>query len=101
MIKNNFKPVIKQQKKIKVLAYQDAPICATGFGTVSRNILQGLYNTGKYEIEVLGINYWGDPYDFPAKIWPVGTNKERDPYGRQKICGMIPQMDYDILFFLH
>ena len=94
--------VTNGQKKIKVLAYCDAPVCATGFGTVSRNILMGLHNTGRYEIEVLGINYWGDPFDMPMKIWPVGTNKERDPYGRKKICGMIPQMleEDTILFFL-
>lgn len=70
------------------------------FGTVSRNILEGLQNTGRYQIEVLGINYWGDPHPFPYRIWPVGTNKERDPYGRKKICGMMPQMDFDLLFFL-
>lgn len=88
------------EKKIKVLAYCDTPSCATGFGTVSRNIFEGLHRTGRYEIEVLGINYWGDPHHFPYKIWPVGTNPERDPYGRKKICGMLPQMDYDLLFFL-
>lgn len=87
-------------KKIKVLAYCDSPTCATGFGTVSRNIFEGLYKTGKYDIEVLGINYWGDPHDFPYKIWPVGTNNERDPYGRQKVLNMIPRMDFDLLFFL-
>ena len=102
MSKNNFKSATKQQKKIKVLAFLDSPSCATGFATVSRNILMGLYNTGRYEIEVLGINYWGDPHTLPMKIWPVGTNKERDPYGRKKVCGMIPQMldDQTILFFL-
>lgn len=100
MSNNKIKSVTNEQKKIKVLAYCDAPTCATGFGTVSRNILMGLYNTGRYEIEILGINYWGDPYDLPMKIWPVGTNSQRDPYGRKKICSMIPQMQYDILFFL-
>lgn len=89
-----------QSKKIKILAYCDTPSCATGFGTVSRNILTGLYNTGKYDIEVLGINYWGNPHPFPFKIWPTGTNRENDPYGRKKICNMIPKMDFDILFFL-
>jgi glycosyltransferase involved in cell wall biosynthesis len=86
--------------KIKVLAYCDAPTCATGFGTVSRNIFEGLYRTGRYEIDILGINYWGDPHNFPYRIWPVGTNPDRDPYGRKKICNMIPQMEYDLLFFL-
>ncbi len=88
------------EKKIKILAYCDSPTCATGFGTVSRNIFEALYKTGRYEIEVLGINYWGDPHSFPYKIWPVGTNADHDPYGRKKIANMIPKMDFDILFFL-
>lgn len=86
--------------KINVLAYCDSPTCATGFGTVSRNIFEGLYKTGKYNIDILGINYWGDPHAFPYRIWPTGTNKENDPYGRKKICNMIPRMNYDLLFFL-
>jgi len=86
--------------KIKVLAYCDSPTCATGFGTVSRNIFEGLYKTGRYNIDILGINYWGDPHDFPYKIWPTGTNQQKDPYGRQKVLNMIPTMDFDLLFFL-
>jgi glycosyltransferase involved in cell wall biosynthesis len=89
-----------QKPKIRVLAYCDSPTCATGFGTVSRNILSGLYNTGRYAIDILGINYWGDPHGFPFRIWPTGTNAEKDPYGRKKVFNMIPRMEYDILFFL-
>jgi glycosyltransferase involved in cell wall biosynthesis len=89
-----------EAKKIKVLAYCDTPSCATGFGTVSRNILSGLYNTGRFDIEILGINYWGNPHPFPFNIWPVGTNSENDPFGRKKVCNMIPNMDFDVLFFL-
>ena len=66
------------EKKIKVLAYCDSPTCATGFGTVSRNILAGLYSTGRFDIDILGINYWGDPHNFPFRIWPTGVNGERD-----------------------
>lgn len=87
-------------EKIKILAYCDSPTCATGFGTVSRNIFEALHRTGKYEIDILGINYWGDPHEFPYRIWPTGTNQDRDPYGRKKVCNMIPKMDFDILFFL-
>jgi len=89
-----------ENKKVKVLAYCDSPTCATGFGTVSRNIFEGLYNTGRYKIDVFGINYWGDPHNFPYRIWPAGTNKDRDPYGRQKAVSMIPKMEFDILFLL-
>ena len=88
-------------EKIKVLAYCDAPTCATGFATVSRNIFEGLYKTGRYNIDIFGINYWGDPHNFPFRIWPAGTGSGgRDPYGRQKAIDMIPHMDFDILFFL-
>ncbi len=99
MVKRKLSKQVKQ-KKIKVLAYADAPTCATGFSTVARNIFETLYKTGRYEIDVLGINYWGDPHQFPYRIWPTGVNGERDPYGRQKVAGMIPQMEYDILFLL-
>lgn len=94
-------PTIQQPaKKIKVLAYCDSPTCATGFGTVSRNIFEGLYRTGRYDIDIFGINYWGDPHNFPYRIWPTGTNPDRDPYGRKKICNMAHNMEFDIFFFL-
>jgi len=88
------------QKKIKVLAYCDSPTCATGFGTVSRNIFEGLYRTGRYDIDIFGINYWGDPHGFPYRIWPTGTNPDNDPYGRKKVCNMMPNMQFDLMFFL-
>ena len=97
---NKVKSTPKNVNKIKVLAYCDAPTCATGFGTVSRNIFEALYKTGRYDIDILGINYWGDPHNFPYRIWPTGTNSEKDPYGRQKVVNMVPQMDFDLLFFL-
>jgi len=87
-------------KKIKVLMYCDAPSSATGFSTVSRNICESLYKTGRYEIDVFGINYWGDPHSFPWRQWPAGTNQDRDPYGRKKFFNMAPQMEFDILFLL-
>jgi glycosyltransferase involved in cell wall biosynthesis len=90
----------REQKKVKVLAYCDSPTCATGFATVSRNIFEGLYRTGRYEIDICGINYWGDPHGFPYRIWPTGTNELKDPYGRKKSANMMVGMDYDILFLL-
>jgi glycosyltransferase involved in cell wall biosynthesis len=98
--KNDIIKKNSEQRKIKVLAFCDAPTCATGFSTVSRNILIGLYATGRYDIDILGINYWGDPHEFPFRIWPTGINGDRDPYGRKKVFSMIQQMEYDILFFL-
>ena len=93
----------KIEKKTKILMYADAPTCCTGFSTVARNIAAALYKTGKYEIDIFGINYHGDPYDqkkLPYRIWPAITNAQHDPYGRQKFVQMAQQMEFDILFFL-
>jgi glycosyltransferase involved in cell wall biosynthesis len=89
--------------KIKILYYGDSPTVATGFGTVAANILMGLYATGRYEIDIFGVNHWGDPkppYTKLFNIYPAGMNNERDPYGRKKFMEMAKHMDFDILFFL-
>ncbi len=89
--------------KVKILFYGDAPTVATGFGTVTRNVLTGLHNTGKYDIAVMGVNYWGDPHPFPFPIWPIGVgSKNGDPYGRQRASDMMlsPEMQFDVLFMI-
>lgn len=93
--------------KIKILFYGDSPTVATGFGTVSRGILTNLYKTGKYDIKVMGINYWGDPHNFPFPIWPIGIgsmgpNNQPDPYGRRRSFDMMmsPENEFDILFMI-
>lgn len=88
------------KEKIKLLFYADSPGCATGFGTVSRNIINGLYNTGRYDIKGLAINYWGDPTGLPYPLWPTGVNADKDPYGRRKVFQQIQQFEFDLLFFL-
>jgi len=92
----------KKEKKTRIIFYGDSPTCATGFGQVSRNILPAFHNSGKYEVDILGINYWGDPHEYPFRIWPMAINNNRDPYGRQRLQQHLhdPNLDFDILFFL-
>jgi glycosyltransferase involved in cell wall biosynthesis len=92
----------KTGRKTKVIFYGDSPTCATGFGQVSRNILPALRDSGRYEVDVLGINYWGDPHNYPFRIWPMAINGQRDPYGRQRLQQhlMDPKLKFDILFCL-
>ncbi len=84
----------------KVLVYADSPTVATGFGTVSRNVLEGLYRSGKYDIDIFGINYHGTPHKFPFRIWPAADYQNGDPYGRQKFCNFAVNHDFDILWVL-
>lgn len=87
--------------KTRILFYGDGPQVATGFGTVSRNILVPLAETGKYDITVMGINYWGEPHEFHnLPTWPVGMNKDKDPYGRKLVQERIKSSDFDILFMI-
>lgn len=92
-------------EKIRVLALCDYA-CTTGFATVASNIMQQLHKTGKYEIDVVGINYTGEPYDqekFPGKVWPalsVANMQSGDVYGRQRFLDMLGTGDYDVVFIL-
>ncbi len=89
-------------KKINLLFYGDSPTKNTGFGIVAKNILAQLYSTGNYNITIVGINYFGDPHDFPYKIYPAGINKQNDIYGRQKFLDLLRNKDnkFDIVFTL-
>lgn len=78
--------------KIRILALCDSPTVATGFAQVSRNVLNGLHKTGKYEIEVMGINYFGDYYDrekFPYAIYPAMPQGWQDMYGRDRVMAAL------------
>jgi glycosyltransferase involved in cell wall biosynthesis len=91
------------EKKTKLLFYGDF-VASTGFATVSMNILVPLHDTGKYDITVLGINYWGEPTPLQKlpnlQIMPVGINPDKDPYGRNYVKEYIFNADFDILFML-
>ena len=91
------------KKKIKLLFYGDSPVhCKTGFSTVSKNILKRLQATGKYDISVLAINYFGEPHNSKYKIYPAVYNNQNDVYGRQKLLDMLRDQEnnFDVLFTL-
>lgn len=93
--------------KIKVLAWGDYA-CSTGFGTVMKNIMSEINNTGSYEIDVVGVNYDGGPYDttkWPGRLWPaISALRTQGPYGdvfgRQVFLDLLAQGDYDIVFIV-
>ena len=86
--------------KKRILAYMDSPSVKTGFGRVAGNVLDILYKTGKYDIDVFGINYHGTPHQFPYRIWPAADYQENDPYGRKRFFNFAMAHDFDILFVL-
>ena len=93
--------------KIKVLAWGDYA-CSTGFGTVMKNIMGNLDATGKYEIDVVGVNYDGGPYDtsvWPGQLWPaISALRTQGPYGdvfgRQVFLDLLARNEYDVVFII-
>jgi len=93
--------------KIRVLAWGDYA-CGTGFGTVMKNIMGEIYKTGQYEIDVVGVNYDGGPYDtklWPGRLWPaISALRTQGPYGdvfgRQVFLDLLAQQDYDLVFIV-
>ena len=75
-----------------MLVLADSPTASTGFAQVSKNILNGLEKTGKYKIDVIGINYYGDYYDrekFPYAIYPAMPQGYSDMYGRDRLMNAL------------
>lgn len=57
-------------------------VSQTGFARVTHGVVDPLFARGDYEIHVLGINYNGDPHDYPYKIYPARLGGDLLGYGR-------------------
>lgn len=96
-------------ERLKVLWWSDTPTCATGFGTVAKNLLSVLYSTNKYDFTCVGINHAGQPYDrgkFPYEIYPAANalaqaEQYKEPYGRQLLLDMAKSGKFDIVYLLN
>jgi len=90
--------------KIKVLLWSDAPIAHTGFGIVCKNIWEPLYQTGKYEINQIAINYHGaffNTKDCPWQLVPAKLGNPQDPYGTQMFLDSVYKNDYDLIWIIN
>ncbi|MFA5013945.1 MAG: glycosyltransferase [Actinomycetota bacterium] len=89
----------KQPKKIKVLIFADSPACSTGFASVIKGIFTRLARSGRYDIDIFGINDRGgykDPETHPYRIWPAAPLGETDVYGRLRFVEILRGADLDI-----
>jgi glycosyltransferase involved in cell wall biosynthesis len=90
--------------KIRVLAWSDSVLAPTGFGTVSRHVLAGLHATGRYRIDQLAINYFGEFFDFadyPYQISSARLLDPSDPFGNRQLIRSLERGDYDLLWILN
>lgn len=90
--------------KIKILCHLDSPTSTTGFGIVAKHILKALWETGKYQIDIIGINYFGSFYDmekYPYNITPARLDNPGDPYGYNTVLQNLATGKYDIFFVIN
>jgi D-inositol-3-phosphate glycosyltransferase len=87
----------QEGKKIKILWISDA-VTPTGFSRVSHSII-GHLPKDKYDIAMLGINYWGDPHGFAMRIYPASIGG--DVYGLERLEEVIRAEIPDIIFLLN
>lgn len=82
----------------KILWYGDA-CCNTGFGRVTHSVLEHL--SKDHEVHVIGINYGGDPHDYPYKIYPAANVNCQDRFGLPRIPEIIDKVKPDIFICLN
>jgi D-inositol-3-phosphate glycosyltransferase len=85
------------EKRIKLLIHGDA-VTPTGFGRVLHSIAENLPKD-EYDIAWLGINYYGDPHDYPYRIYPAAIGG--DVWGIGRVAEMVQREQPDILFILN
>lgn len=88
---------------MRILFSGDSPTVNTGFGIVAKNIVGRLHKRG-YEMVVLGINMYGDPYDpveFPYPIYPCEKGAPDQVFGTHKLWAIAKDFQPDLLFFLN
>lgn len=84
--------------KIKLLWIGDSPAVTTGFGRVSQGVLEGLYQTGRYDIAVLGINHSiGDPHPYEGMFRIYPASAKGNIYGFNRVAEVIEKENPDII----
>jgi len=82
----------------KILWYGDA--CSnTGFARVTHSILEHLKKD--HEVVVYGINYTGDPHEYPFKIYPAGAVNPSDKFGIGRIQQIVERERPDFFICLN
>lgn len=70
--------------------------CGSGFGRATHHILEEMHKQG-HEIQVIGINYTGEPHDEPYKIWPAYIPGGRDGIGVARLKQRVPIFQPDLI----
>jgi glycosyltransferase involved in cell wall biosynthesis len=76
-------------------------VAMTGFARVTENVLERLRD--KYEVVVLGNNWWGDPTPLQEfyKMYPSSNRYQTAPFGEQRIREVVEKEKPDVVFTIN
>lgn len=85
---------------MKIIWCGDAA-CASGFARCSHAVCNYLHSLG-HEIHILGLNYLGDPHEYPYTIYPCFQPSDlgTDHYGIGRLPSLIHRLKPDIVVLL-
>ena len=74
--------------------------CNTGFGTVTDNLARRWSASG-HEVHILAINYLGDPWEAPYKLYVPRKYNPQDFMGITRLKEMVDKLQPDILWIMN
>jgi len=87
------------EKKKKVILWIGDAVSQTGFARVTHSICGQLHASGDWDVNVLGINYSGDPHTYPYKIFPAILGG--DVWGIGRAMGLIRNLKPDVVLIIN
>ena len=85
-------------EKKKLLWIGDA-VQQTGFARVTHSVCDRLHGSGEWDVNILGVNYNGDPHDYPYRIFPAILGG--DVWGVNRVMPIIRQLKPDAVLILN
>ena len=97
------KPVEEKDRKAKpniakLLIVADA-VAPTGFAKVNHSICNYLIH--KWDIHVLGLNYRGDPHQYPYPIYPSDLGGRGGRYGEYRLPELMQKLQPDVVLMIN
>lgn len=95
-----FDSVVRHKRpESKRLLYIGDIIAPTGFARVTQALLPEFASQG-YEIDIVGVNYHGQPHNYPYRIWPANVLGQ-SPYGELRAHQLLASgVKYDVIVWL-
>lgn len=84
------------KEKQKILWCGDA-VSHTGFARVTHEVLSVLHQT--WDVHVLGVNYYGDPHEYPYNIYPAALGG--DVWGVNRLPQLVQHIKPDVVVLLN